>query len=578
MRIQATGEPKSELRAALGSCKGAVVGIAAFSGLINLLMLTSSVFMLEVYDRVLPSRSVPTLVGLSILAAILLMFQALLEITRGRLLVRIGSRLDGRLSPRVYEAVLRMQNKPGSDGQQPVRDLDRIRSFMSGTGPNALFDLPWVPFYLAICFAFHTLIGVTALGGAIVLIALTFLTESLSRRPVKAATAHAAARNRFAEASRRNAEVIVAMGLTERLLARWLDLGRAYLAQQNRANDVAGGLGSAGRTLRMALQSAVLGVGAYLVIQQEATAGIIIAGSILSGRALAPIDLAIANWKSFVSARQGWRRLDEVLAAMPPSATRLELPAPAQTLSLDALSVAPPGAKAPVVQDIRFTLKAGSALGIVGPSASGKSSLVRAIVGVWPPVRGCVRLDGATIDQWTAAARGRHIGYLPQDVELFEGTVAQNIARFDQDPPAAAIIAAAQAAGVHDLIVNLPAGYETELGEHGAALSAGQRQRIALARALYGEPFLVVLDEPNSNLDAEGEEALTEAILGVRARGGIVVVVAHRPSALAAVDHLLAMVRGTQQAFGPKDELLTKPVRRESNAPASFKVVPRTNG
>jgi ATP-binding cassette subfamily C protein len=578
MKIQAKGDTKSELRAALGSCKNAFVGIAAFSGLINLLMLTSSVFMLEVYDRVLPSRSVPTLVGLSILAAILLLFQALLEITRGRLLVRIGSRLDGRLSPRVYEAVLRMQNKPGSDGQQPVRDLDRIRSFMSGSGPNALFDLPWVPLYLAICFAFHTLIGVTALGGAIVLIALTFLTESLSRGPVKAATAHAAARNRFAEASRRNAEVIVAMGLTERLAARWLDLGRDYLAQQKRASDVAGGLGSAGRTLRMALQSAVLGVGAYLVIEQEATGGIIIASSILSGRALAPIDLAIANWKSFVSARQGWRRLEEVLAAMPPWATRLELPAPAQTLSLEALSVAPPGAKALVVQDIRLTLKAGNALGIVGPSASGKSSLVRAIVGVWPAVRGCVRLDGATIDQWTAAARGRHIGYLPQDVELFEGTVAQNIARFEAGPPADAIIAAAQAAGVHDLIVNLPAGYETELGEHGAALSAGQRQRIALARALYGEPFLVVLDEPNSNLDAEGEEALTKAIFGVRARGGIVVVVAHRPSALAAVDHVLAMVRGTQQAFGPKDKLVTKPIRRESIGPTSLKVVPQTNG
>jgi PrtD family type I secretion system ABC transporter len=578
MKIQAKGDTKSELRAALGSCKNAFVGIAAFSGLINLLMLTSSVFMLEVYDRVLPSRSVPTLVGLSILAAILLLFQALLEITRGRLLVRIGSRLDGRLSPRVYEAVLRMQNKPGSDGQQPVRDLDRIRSFMSGSGPNALFDLPWVPLYLAICFAFHTLIGVTALGGAIVLIALTFLTESLSRGPVKAATAHAAARNRFAEASRRNAEVIVAMGLTERLAARWLDLGRDYLAQQKRASDVAGGLGSAGRTLRMALQSAVLGVGAYLVIEQEATGGIIIASSILSGRALAPIDLAIANWKSFVSARQGWRRLEEVLAAMPPWATRLELPAPAQTLSLEALSVAPPGAKALVVQDIRLTLKAGNALGIVGPSASGKSSLVRAIVGVWPAVRGCVRLDGATIDQWTAAARGRHIGYLPQDVELFEGTVAQNIARFEAGPPADAIIAAAQAAGVHDVIVNLPAGYETELGEHGAALSAGQRQRIALARALYGEPFLVVLDEPNSNLDADGEEALTKAIFGVRARGGIVVVVAHRPSALAAVDHVLAMVRGTQQAFGPKDKLVTKPIRRESIGPTSLKVVPQTNG
>jgi PrtD family type I secretion system ABC transporter len=578
MKMQTKGDTKSELRAAFGSCKSALVGIGAFSGLINLLMLTSSLFMLEVYDRVLPSRSAPTLVGLSILAALLLTFQALLEITRGRLLVRIGGRLESRLSPRVYDAVVRMRSKPGTDGQQPVRDLDTIRGFMSSAGPNALFDLPWVPLYIVICFAFHTLIGVTALGGAIVLLGLTLLAESLSRRPVKAATAHAAARNRFAEASRRNAEVIMAMGMSERLLARWLDLGRDYVAQQKRASDVAGGLGSAGRTLRTALQSAVLGVGAYLVIEQEATAGIIIASSILSGRALAPIDVAIANWKNFVSARQGWRRLDEVLVALPPAAARLELPPPAQALSLEALSVAPPGAKGVVVHDVQFTLKAGSALAVVGPSASGKSSLVRAIVGVWPVARGCVRLDGATIDQWTPAARGRHIGYLPQDVELFEGTIAQNIARFEQEAPAAAVIAAAKAAGVHDLIVNLPAGYETELGERGTALSAGQQQRIALARALYGEPFLVVLDEPNSNLDAEGEEALTKAILGVRARGGIVIIVAHRASALAAVNHVLAMVRGTQQAFGPKDEVVTKAVRRESNAPAPLKVVQGTNG
>ena len=578
MNIQTKADTKSELRVAIGSCKSALVGIAAFSGLINLLMLTSSLFMLEVYDRVLPSRSVPTLVGLSLLAGILLIFQALLEITRGRLLVRIGSQLDRRVSPRVYDALVRMRSKPGTDGQQPVRDLDTIRSFLSSAGPNALFDLPWVPLYLAICFAFHPLIGVTALGGAIVLLALTLLTEFLSRHPVKAATMHAAARNRFAEATRRNAEVIVAMGMSERLLKRWLDLGRDYMAQHKRASDVAGGLGSAGRGLRMGLQSAVLGVGAYLVIEQEATAGIIIASSILTGRALAPIDLAIANWKGFVSARQGWQRLGELLALLAISATRLELPAPTQALSLEALSVTPPGAKSLVVQDVNFSLPAGSALGVVGSSASGKSSLVRAIVGVWPATRGCVRLDGATIDQWTPATRGRHIGYLPQDVELFEGTIAQNIARFEDDPPAGAVIAAAKAAGVHELIVNLAAGYETELGERGAALSAGQQQRIALARALYGEPFLVVLDEPNSNLDSEGEEALTNAILAVRARGGIVIVVAHRPSALAAANYVLAMVQGGQKAFGPKDEILARSTGRQASAPAPLKVVQRTNG
>jgi PrtD family type I secretion system ABC transporter len=523
---------------------------------------------------------VPTLIGLSALAAVLFTFQALLEITRGRLLVRIGNQLDCKLGARVYDLVvgLPLRARPGSDGLQPVRDLDTVRSFLSGLGPTALFDLPWIPLYVAICVAFHVMIGVTVLCGAIILVALTLTTEFLSRRPVKAATTQAALRSQLAEISRRNADVLTAMGMSESLRGRWLDLGREHLAQQKRVNDVAGGLGATGRVLRMALQSAVLGIGAYLVIQQEATAGIIIAGSILAGRALAPIDLAIANWKGFVAARQSWHRLGQLFAAMPAAAARLELPVPAHALTVETLGVAPPGAQKVVVHGVNFTLKAGSAVGVVGPSASGKSSLVRAIVGVWAPARGCVRLDGAAIEQWTPEALGRHIGYLPQDVELLEGTIAENIARFSPDAPAAAVIAAAKAAGVHDLIVNLPAGYETEIGEQGAALSAGQQQRVALARALYRDPFLVVLDEPNSNLDAEGEEALTRAILGVRARGGIVIVVAHRSSALVAVDHLLAMVRGTQQAFGPKEEILPRLVRRESPAPGSLKIVPQAGG
>jgi PrtD family type I secretion system ABC transporter len=580
MNTKARSGPKSELGDALASCLAAFIGIGVFSGLINLRMLTGSLYMLEVYDRILPSRSVPTLIGLSVLTAVLFTFQALLEITRGRLLVRIGNQLDCRLGARAYDVVVRLplRARPGGDGLQPMRDLDTVRAFLSGLGPTALFDLPWIPLYVAICFAFHLLIGVTVLCGAIILVALTLTTEILSRRPIKTATAQAASRNRLAEISRRNADVLAAMGMTEALRNRWLDLGRAHLAQQKRVNDVAGGLGAAGRVLRMALQSAVLGVGALLVIWQEATAGIIIAGSILAGRALAPIDLAIANWKGFVAARQSWQRLGQLFAAMPAAAPRLGLPAPAQTLIAEALGIAPPGTQKLVVHDVNFTLKAGSGLGVIGPSASGKSSLVRAIVGVWPPARGCVRLDGAALEQWTPRSLGRHVGYLPQDVELMEGTIAENIARFSPDAPAAAVIAAAKAAGVHDLIVNLSAGYETEIGEQGAALSAGQQQRVALARALYGEPFLVVLDEPNSNLDAEGEDALTRAILGVRARGGIVIVVAHRPSALAAVDHLLAMARGSQQAFGPKDEILPRLVRRDSPAPGPLKIVPQAGG
>ena len=568
---------KSELRTALGSCKSAFVGVGVFSGLINVLMLTGALFMLEVYDRVLPSRSVPTLVALCILAAVLFTFQALLDAVRGRLLVRIGGQIDNQIGPRVYDATVNLA-KSGQDAQQPLRDLDAVRSFVSGSGPAALFDLPWVPLYLAICFAFHFLIGITALCGAAVLVVLTLLSEALSRAPIRQAAAQSAARSRLVESSRRNAESIIAMGMAERFLGRWSDIGRNYLTQQTRANDVAGGIGAAGRALRAALQSGVLAIGAYLVIQQEASGGVMIASSILAGRALAPIDLAIANWKGFVAARQSRRRLDDLLASLPSSGNKLELPAPAHKLAVQTLSVAAPGSTSLILHGINFDLQAGHAVGVVGPSGSGKSSLARALVGVWSSARGSVRLDGAAIDQWMPAALGRHVGYLPQDIEMFDGTIAQNIARFDPDATDAAVIAAAKAAGVHDLIVNLPEGYQSKLGERGTALSAGQRQRVALARALYSEPFLIVLDEPNSNLDAEGEIALTNAIHGVRARGGIVVIVAHRPSALAAVDQVLVLNQGRQQAFGAKEDLLNRVVRREQPNLTPLKIVPQTAG
>jgi ATP-binding cassette subfamily C protein len=318
----------------------------------------------------------------------------------------------------------------------------------------------------------------------------------------------------------------------------------------------------------MALQSALLGVGAYLVIRQEATPGIIIAGSILGARALAPVDLAIANWRGFVGARQSWRRLNELLKRFPAEEQQLALPKPKSHISVENASIVPPGDQRVVVQEISFRMEKGSGLGIVGPSASGKSSLARIIAGVWAPVRGTVRIDGATLDQWPPSVLGKNIGYLPQDVELFSGTVTENIARFQPDPNPDDVIAAAMAAGVHELILRIPGGYEAEIGEGGASLSAGQRQRIALARALYGNPFLVVLDEPNSNLDAEGEEALTKAILSVRARGGIAIIIAHRPSALAGVDYMLVMMQGRCQAFGPKEEVLNK-LRRPTAAPGA---------
>ena len=421
-------------------------------------------------------------------------------------------------------------------------------------------------------FCFIPLIGLTALFGAFVLVTLTIVTEIKTRHPTRSAAQFAVARNALLEASRRNAEAITAMGMVGRIAKHWHELNRNFVATSGRASDVGGGLGAASKVLRLLLQSAILAVGAWLVINQQSTPGIIIAGSILGARALAPVDLAIANWRGFVAARQSWQRLSKLLAHLPPKADPMPLKPPSRSLVVQNGVVAPPGVQKVVCQDINFTLAAGKALGVIGPTASGKSSLARMLVGVWRPVRGTVRLDGATLDQWSSEALGRHIGYVPQDVELFNGTVAQNICRFEDPPDPDAIIAAAQAAGVHDLIINLPDGYDTMIGDHGSALSAGQAQRVALARALYRDPFLVVLDEPNSNLDAEGDEALTRAILGLRARGAVTVVIAHRSSAIAGVDFILVMAKGRQQQFGPKEEVLSRVIQPATSAPRSLKV------
>ena len=572
--------PRSELGTALRACRSAFIGVGVMSCVINILYLTGSFFMLEIYDRVLPSRSIPTLVGLIVLAGGLYMVQGILDLIRGRILIRIGSTLDEMLSRRVYDIVVRMPLIAGnrSEGLQPLRDLDNVRSFLSGMGPGALFDLPWLPLYLAICFAFHPLIGVTALGGAVLLIALTMLTEYLTHDPMKRSTALAMRRQDLALASRRNAEVLAAMGMAGRLGKRWEDSNHDYLATNQRASDVAGGLGAIAKVMRMMLQSAVLGVGAYLVINQQATAGIIIAGSILSARALAPVDLAIAHWKGFVAARQSWHRLNRLLGMLPEQATPTLLEPPVGKLSVEALTVGPPGEQKVVAQDITFTLEAGQAVGVIGPSGSGKSSLARALVGVWRPMRGNVRLDGAALDQWSPEVLGRHIGYLPQDVELFAGTIAQNISRFEDNASPEGIIAAAREARVHDLIIGMKDGYDTQIGDQGSVLSAGQAQRIALARALYGNPFLVVLDEPNSNLDSDGDVALNKAILGVRSRGGVVVVVAHRPVGIESVDLILVMKDGRAQAFGPKEAVLGQVLQRPVSAPPAIKIVSDKGG
>ena len=412
------GVRRSELGDALRACRAAFIGVGAMSCMINLLYLTGSIFMLEVYDRVLPSRSIPTLIGLAILAGVLYIAQGSLDLIRGRILGRIGTSLDEALNNRVFETIVRLPLMVGgrNEGLQPLRDLDNVRSFLGSMGPGAFFDLPWLPFYLAICFAFHVLIGMTALVGAIILVTLTLVTEFMSRAPAREAMGLAARRNDLAASSRRNAEVLVAMGMAGRLTKRWSEANENYLAGNQRASDVAGGLGAIAKVMRMSLQSAVLAVGAYLVIHQEATAGIIIAGSILAARALAPVDLAIAHWKGFVAARQSWHRLNRLLESLPARAAQTSLQSPSSRLSVEGVSIVPPGDQRVIVQDVTFALEAGNGLGVIGPSGSGKSSLVRAVVGVWQPFRGKVRLDGAALDQWSSDVLGRYVGYLPQDV------------------------------------------------------------------------------------------------------------------------------------------------------------------
>lgn len=559
----------SRIRAALAASGLALVGVAIFSGVVNILMLTGPIFMLQIYDRVLASRSVPTLIALVVLVIFLYSIQGLVDLVRTRVLVRVGERVDEALSGDVYRVVAMLPLTAGriGDGLQPVRDLDQIRQFTSGPGPLSMFDLPWVPVYLAVVFLIHPWLGAFTTVGAVVLFCFALFTDISSRRSLKEFSTHSTARNVVAEAGRANAEVLRAMGMLGRFVERWRGVSRLTLDANRKASDAVGGYGSASKVVRQLLQSLTLGLGAYFVILDQLTAGAMIAASIIGGRALAPVELAIGNWRAFVSARQSRQRLEELLRRLATKHDPMTLPPPSQKLELEGVWVAPPGAANPVLQGVSAKLSAGEGLGIIGPSASGKSCLARTIVGIWPAARGGVRIDGATLEQWDPERLGQYIGYLPQDIQLFEGTIGQNIARFDPQAPAEAIVAAAQAAGAHDMILHLPQGYDTPIGEAGFKLSAGQRQRVALARALYGQPFIVVLDEPNSNLDAEGEAALTEAMRSVRKRGGILIVIAHRPSALAPVDQVMVLGNGRVQAIGPKESVL-KRVLQPSAVPA----------
>jgi ATP-binding cassette, subfamily C, bacterial PrsD len=549
--------------------------VAVFSGAINLLMLSGSLYMLQVYDRVLPSRNVATLVGLSAMVLIAYLFQAYFEAARSRMLSRIAALFDTGLQKRIYLALatLPLRGAKAMVAQQPLRDLDQIRMFMSGAGPTAFLDMPWIPIFIIALFIFHPVIGLVATLGAITIVALTLTTERRSRTAAKFAMECSAQRQVFADLTRQNAEAIRALGMTGRLTERWLEANERFLRQNFVAGDVYANIGAIAKVVRYALQSAILGTGAYLIINEQASGGITIASSIMMGRALAPIEIALSNWKQLVAARQGLERLRDILATIPATAAAaVDLPRPRQSLSVENITLTIPGSDRVVLTDVSFKLTAGMGLALLGASAAGKSSLARALVGIWPTSEGVVRLDGAALDNWAPDQLGRHVGYLPQDVALLDGTVAENIARFENGATSEAVLGAAQLAGAHEMILGLPDGYATRIGERGSSLSAGQRQRIGLARAVYGDPFLIVLDEPNANLDHDGEVALIGAIQALRKNMRIVVMVSHRPEALAALNMAAVLRGGRMVAFGPRDELFARVARTVSaNAPANFK-------
>jgi ATP-binding cassette subfamily C protein EexD len=556
-----------ELRKALSLCRGSFAFAGFFSLFINLLMLGPAIYMLQVYDRVLNSRSESTLLLLTLLLVMLLLVMGGLELVRSRILVRVGTRLDTLLSERLFHAVFdRTLRGLGPATPQPLHDLGNLRQFLTGNGLFAFFDAPWIPVYLAVLFVMHPYFGWLTFGGASVLVILAVTNELVTREPLRRANDTSVAASGFVASNLRNAEVLEGMGMLEPIRQRWLERHRAMLGLQSVASDRAGLLTAASKVVRLLLQSLVLGLGAYLAIEHVTTPGVMIAAMILAGRALAPIDLLIGSWRGFGSARTSYRRLQAMLHAVPERTRRMSLPAPRGDLTAEHVVAVPPGGTVPVLKGVSFAVAAGESIGIIGPSAAGKSTLARVVLGVWPVHSGKVRIDGADIDQWNRVELGPHVGYLPQDIELLDGTVGENIARFgDVDPER--VVEAARKAGVHEMILRLPKGYDTPIGEGGAVLSGGQRQRIALARALYGDPVLVVLDEPNSNLDDQGEVALVRAIVDLKAAGRTVLVITHRPSVLSGVDRILVLRDGQVQMIGPRDEVMSQ-FARPAAAPA----------
>jgi len=550
---------KSDLQEALLLCKGAFLSAAAFSLVINLLMLTPTIYMLQLYDRVLSSRSIETLVMLTVIVVVIFITQGALEWVRSQILVRVSARLETLLNKRLFIIAYKKSLYTGGQqaSSQPLDDLTSLRQFLTGNGLFAFFDAPWLPIYIALMFLFHPYYGWVAIFAAIVLTILAIINEKITHHILAEANGLAASGRALVNKNLRNAEVIESMGMLENIHQRWLKGAEKVLFLQAIASSRAGLLTSLSKTLRMLFQSLVLGLGAYLAIQQEISPGLMIAGSILLGRALAPIDLMIGSWKGFVLAREQYARLNELLLQIPADKDKMTLPEPEGKIQVEQAVIAPPGATAPVIKGISFAINPGESVGVIGPSGAGKSTLLRAILGIWPAANGKVRLDGVDVYDWDRMELGPFIGYLPQDIELFEGTISENIARFGE-LDAEKVVAAAQLSDVHELILRLPQGYDTMIGASGGNLSGGQRQRIGLARALYGQPRLVVLDEPNSNLDEQGEIALAKVIMSLKQNNVTVIVVTHRNNILGSLDKLLMLNDGQLLAYGARDEVLAK--------------------
>ena len=557
---------RTELHEAMRRLRRTVYGLLAFSCVINILALTPSLYMLQVYDRVLASGNETTLLMLTLLVLGLFILSGLLEFIRSTVLVRIGNQFDMMLSSRVFTAAFeRSLAGAGGSPSQAVTDMASVRQFLSGQALVAFFDAPWTPIYIAVTYMVHPLLGYLTLGGTLILCLLAYLTHVLTWKPLAQANQASVVAGQFANNHLRNAEVIESMGMLAGLRSLWFGQHRRALAFQTLASDRSARISSLSRFMRLSLQSLSLGAGALLVIDGAITAGMMIACSILMGRALAPVDAAIGSWRQFLGTRVAYGRLDELLQAAPPRGKHVSLPRPAGRLDVENVIVAAPGRHEPILKGLSFSVNPGEVVGVIGPSASGKSTLARLLVGVWQANRGHVRLDGADFFHWNKDELGPYLGYLPQDIELFEGTIADNIARFGARADADVILAA-QRAGVHDMILRLPQGYDTQLGVDGAALSGGQRQRVALARALYGEPAVVVLDEPNSNLDDQGEIALIQAVTEMKRRGTTVIVVTHRMSILTCVDRLLMLRDGALALYGPREDVLK--ALREQQKPA----------